>query len=129
MNKSLLGIDSLNAKKLIDMINSMMSPDDAAVVLTQLTNPSSPFVDTVQSTSRGKFLSKLTQLPQEIQDRLTQGVDQLCDSELYSVVALGAALTSITDLFAPDGSKTVGLRNISNQKIDADKYFLLSAML
>lgn len=128
MNKSLLGIDSLSAKKLIDMVNSMMSPDDAATILATLTNPSGNLVDTNQATSRAKFLSKLPQLPQEIQDRLTQGVDQLCDSELYSVVALGTSLTSITDLFAPDGSKTVGLRNISNQKIDADKYFLLHAI-
>ena len=86
------------------------------------------YLENKLSTSRQKYEARLDLLPQEIRDRIESGVDQLCDSEIYSVVALGASLTSITDLFAPDGAKTVGLRNISNQKIDADKYFLLCAI-
>ena len=80
------------------------------------------------ATSRSMFLDNMEQLPFEIQTAVNSKQQKLNDSEIYSVVALGAALTSINDLFAPDGAKVVGVRNIANQKIDAGKYFMVSGI-
>lgn len=80
------------------------------------------------ATSRSKFITKLVELPVKIQELIRTNQNQLNDGEIYSVVALGAAATSLNDLFAPDGAKVVGVRNIANQKLDAEKHFLVSGI-
>jgi len=85
--------------------------------------------NTTFATSRSKYIDKINEIPNPVvKQRILNNQDQLNDSEIYSVVALGAAATSIIDLFTPDGAKVVGLRNISNQKLDAEKYFMVNAI-
>lgn len=85
--------------------------------------------NTTLATSRSKYIEKMEDIPNPVvKNRILSNQDQLNDSEIYSVVALGATATAINDLFAPDGAKVVGLRNIANQKLDAEKYFLVSAI-
>lgn len=119
-------MDQDTAKELINLINSRI--DDAAqrnvVLQTMTSNILSEAIKTKDATLKALYESKLGELPKDAQIRLITGVDQVCDMEYYSVVALGASATSISNLFAQDGSKDVGLRNVSNQKIDADTYFL-----
>lgn len=82
--------------------------------------------DTKLATSRSKFIDKINEIKSEVVRRsILDNEAQLNDFSIYSVVALGATATAINDLFAPDGAKVVGLRNIANQKLDAEKFMLV----
>ena len=123
----LSGIDSASAASLMAAISSMTDADKAQVV-SKLSNVNPGMENTTFATSRSKYISRINQLPADVANNIVTMQDQLNDSEIYSVVALGSAATSLSDLFAPDGAKVVGQRNIANQKTDAGKWFLVTAI-
>ena len=123
----LKGIDAASANSLVAVINQMTDASKTAVV--QKLSDVNPGNDATKvATSRSNYISRLAQLPADVMNNITTNQDQLNDAEVYSVVALGATATTITDLFAPDGAKVVGQRNIANQKLDAGKWFLVHAI-
>jgi len=124
------GMDQSTATDLINLINSRIDdPATRSAILQNLVSGSgSPVPDTLDATSKALYQARLAQLPEDVIQRLLTGVEQVCDMEYYSVVALGASATNITHLFAQDGAKDVGLRNVSNQKLDAGIHFLCTAI-
>lgn len=123
----LKGIDQTSASQLITLIQSL-SDGAKQQVVQKLADVNPGFDNSKLATSRSNYIARMGSLDPSIVDSVLNNRDQLCDSEIYSVVALGATATGITDLFAPDGAKVVGLRNIANQKLDAGKGFLLHAI-
>jgi len=123
----LKGIDAASASTLVSAINNMTDASKTAVI-QKLADNSVSNDSTTLATSRGQYISRLSQLPSDIMQQVITNQDQLNDSEIYSVLPLGASLTALNDLFDPSGAKVVAVRNIANQKVDAGKWFLVTAI-
>jgi hypothetical protein len=123
----LKGIDAASATQLVSVIGQMTDQAKSAVISKLAdVNPSSDA--TKFATSRSNYISRIAQLPADIMNQVVTNQDQLNDSEIYSVVPLGASATALNDLFAPDGAKVTAVRNIANQKLDSGKWFLVHAI-
>ncbi len=123
------GIPSTDAADVINFIKARVSADQARQVIDNMAKADlSLYTENMLTTNREKFQARIAQLPVEVMERLANGVEQAMDDEIYSVVALGSSATSISDLFPQDGALSLGLRNISNAKLDANKFFLLTAI-
>jgi hypothetical protein len=123
----LKGIDAQSASQLVNVIGQMTDAAKTAVI-QKLGDVSNFTESSKMATSRSNYISRLAQLPGDILTQIITNQDQLNDSELYSVVPLGASLTTLTELFDPSGAKVVSVRNVANQKVDAGKWFLVSAI-
>ena len=123
------GIPSAEAADIINYIKSRVTPDQARQVIDNLSkSDASLYRENSLTTDREKFQARISQLPEEVMMRLSNGIEQACDDEIYSVLALGSSATNINDLFPPAGSLDTALRNIANAKLDANKFFLLTAI-
>lgn len=123
------GIPQADAADVINFIKGRVSADQARSVIDNMTKADAAlYSENLLTTDREKFQTRIAQLPEEVMARLANGIEQAMDDEIYSVVALGASATNINDLFPADGALSVGLRNIANAKLDANKYFLLTGI-
>jgi hypothetical protein len=72
------------------------------------------------------FLMKSVGLPEEVTKKLIAGTLQISDKQYFSIREL-ATVTSL-ELLKPDRPLTPGWSNISQQKIDKGRYFLLQSI-
>ena len=123
------GIPTSDAAEVINFIKARVTADQARQVFDNMAKAdASLYTENLITSDREKFATRVAQLPDEVMTRLTNGIEQAMDDEIYSVVPLGAAATNINDIFPIAGSLDLGLRNIANAKLDANRYFLLTAI-
>lgn len=129
MTLNALGSLELSEKNAIISLLNSFTPGSQAAISSALANGSGQGNDNSNlSTSRSSYISRLDQIDPVVAAKIRAGDYQLCDAEIYSVVALGNSATAIADLFPQDQAKSTGLRNIANQKLPIEQWFLLHAI-
>ncbi len=78
------------------------------------------------ATGKAMYEKMLHLLPQEIQQAVRAGRLQLVDEILYSVKAIGGFRDK--ELMESGDNKTVGITNVDKQKIEANKWTLLTGI-
>jgi hypothetical protein len=123
---ALNGLTVTQKNQILSLLDSF-DPASQAAINSALANGSPISDNTTFGTSRSAYISRLDQIDPIVAAKIKAGEYQLCDSEIYSVVALGTA-TAISDLFPQDQAKSTALRNIANQKLPVEQWFLLQAI-
>ncbi|MEI7726479.1 MAG: hypothetical protein WCK09_15325 [Bacteroidota bacterium] len=123
---ALNGLTVTQKNQILSLLDSF-DPANQAVINSALANGSPISDNTTFGTSRSAYIARLDQIDPVVAAKIKAGEYQLCDSEIYSVVALGTA-TAISDLFPQDQAKSTTLRNIANQKLPVEQWFLLQAI-
>ena len=125
---ALNGLNAAQKSQLISLLNSFDPQSQSTIATALAESPNAIGGNTSMVTSRGAYISRLDQIDPVVASKIQSGEYQLCDSEIYSVVALGAAATALPDLFPQDQAKSTSLRNIANQKLPVEQWFLLQAI-
>jgi hypothetical protein len=124
---ALNGLTLTQKNQIISLLDSF-DPASQAAITSALASGSPINDNSGLSTSRSSYISRLDQIDPVVAAKIKAGEYQLCDGEIYSVVALGDTATAISDLFPQDQAKSTSLRNIANQKLPVEQWFLLHAI-
>jgi len=124
---ALNGLTYTQKTQLVSLLDSFGTSENA-VITNALATGSQPADNSNSATSRSNYIARLDQIDPAVATKIKTGEYQLCDSEIYSVVALGDTATAIADLFPQDQAKSTSLRNIANQKLPVEQWFLLQAI-
>lgn len=117
---ALLGLDGLDNAELLGALKRM-NPIKRAKVVNKLTAPPSP-----SKGSRAEMEKHFGELPPHIKTALSKGELRLADTIIYSIKP---ANSKTIKMFETQDDKEIGMRNISNAKLQKNQCMLVSGII
>ncbi len=116
---ALIGIDSIDDGELLGALRRM-NPIARQRTVNKLANTGSP-----SKGSRAEMEKHFGELPPHIKEGLANGSLRLADATIYSIKPVSSKTVKI---FETQDQKEVGLRNISNARLQKNQAFLVSGI-
>lgn len=117
---ALLGLDGLDNPELLGALKRM-NPIKRAKVVNKLTAPPPP-----SKGSRAEMEKHFGELPPHIKTALSKGELRLADTIIYSIKP---ATSKTIKMFETQDDKEIGMRNISNAKLQKNQCLLVSGII
>lgn len=117
---ALIGIDAIDDNEVIGALKRM-NPIKRQRTINKLANTGGP-----SRGSRAEMEKFFPELPAHIKDGLANGTLRLCDSLIYSIKPVNSKTIKI---FEPQDDRQIGLRNISNSKLQKNQVLLVSGLV
>lgn len=117
---ALLGLEGSDAEELLGALRQM-DPIRRAKIINKLANPGAS-----SKGSRAEMEKFFGELPDHIKAGLTKGELRLADTVIYSIKPVSSKTIK---LFETQDDKEIGLRNISNGKLQKNQVLLVSGII
>ena len=117
---ALLGLEGSDAEELLGALRQM-DPIRRAKIINKLANPGAN-----SKGSRAEMEKFFGELPDHIKAGLTKGELRLADTVIYSIKPVASKTIK---LFETQDDKEIGLRNISNGKLQKNQVLLVSGII
>ena len=117
---ALIGLDAIDDTELLGALKRM-NPIKRQRTINKLSNTGTP-----SRGSRAEMEKFFGELPAHIKEGLGNGTLRLCDSLIYSIKPVNSKTIK---MFEPQDDRMIGLRNISNAKLQKNQVLLVSGLV